>query len=328
MFAPSHAIRPSADPDIDDAASSALRAAQRRFDQSMSRVRQIERSFALENRQSDRNSRQALGRTADAIASLHREMLQLGHQRSVLQRKLGGVRQVMAEARDRGLSGTTAPLRRAFQSFQTELDRAIENIDIIFANFNSRVQDCLLMYTGVDRLSETVARLQSQMDDLQRRYMRTAAEMGNVRAEIHDQMVVSRENLILRFKSRIENVSMQLAAFEEKAARAVAQSDSAITEAQDCEVHFRQECTKALSDEMTVFTKRFQALRSSIMELRKTRMEQIEAIRARLTSWGDEKRKSQNQAVQKPRLSLQPEIRQLKRELHALKRRLRQTTQK
>jgi hypothetical protein len=243
----------------------------------------------------------------------------------IFHRKLASVRSSISDARTRGISALSAPLSTAFQSFQGEFDRALSNIDIIFERFNSRIQDCLLTYTEVNHLPDTVKSLEAQISELAEKQENAMRDAESTRTDIVGMMASSRDAIVLQFRRRLDSLTLRIEVLETNSSLALSQSESAITDAQAIQLEFRQQFARALDVSMTGFTRRVQAMKTSIMELRKARMSQIESARSRVIEWSDEARKTRNESIEtKGRVSLQPEIRALKQELRQLKRKLKQ----
>jgi hypothetical protein len=308
----------------DEEISAAQREAQRRFDQCMAQIRQLERTFVIRNRRSDLNGRRVISRSTENVASLYHELRQLSTQRALFERKMGSVKSSIADARNRGINALSAPLMTGFQSFQAEFDRALANIDSIFGGLNSRIQDCLLTWAEVDHLPETVARLEGEIGEMAQKEEEMMRDLEATKIEVGELMVSSRDAIVLQFRRRLDALSRKIEALEVESGQALAQSENAIADAQAAQIEFRGQFGKALEEGMSGFNRKVQAMKGRIVDLRRMRGEQIEMARARVIAWSDEARKAQNDSVENvPRVSLQPEIRALKKELRELKQQLR-----
>jgi hypothetical protein len=134
----------------------------------------------------------------------------------------------------------------------------------------------------------------------------------------------SREALLRGFGVRVDRLALKIEAIEENSARAVAQSEEAVTDAQAAQFELRKQFGRVFEGGMNGLNRKVQGLKARVLELRSGRARQIEAVRAQLIGWSEDARRVQTESIErKQRVSLQPEIRKLKRELHELKRQLR-----
>jgi hypothetical protein len=297
--------------------------AQRRFERCMSLIRQIERNAIVQTRKSEQAARRVLRRTTDSILSLHHELNQLQNQRSQFQRKVGDIRVSVEHARRRGIQTVTAPLTKAIESFETEFADASSNIGTIFGNLNGRIQAALLTRVDIDRLPEVVKALEAQLSDVDLQYQRANSRIESTKRDFADKAESNRHQIVTKFNDRLVLLSQRIDALESKSGQALQQSQGTITNAQNSQFELGSQLRTSLDAGMSGFKKRIQDMKSDIAKLRRKRQDEADGIRSRLIASTEDSRNMANQTIEaRPRLSLRPEIRALKKELRDLKMRL------
>ncbi|EAX92945.1 hypothetical protein TVAG_489840 [Trichomonas vaginalis G3] len=291
----------------------------RKYEQYVSQLRQLDRNFSLNMKKIEQANSRAITRVVDSVSSLASEIQQLKNQSTLLQRKLRNISKMQEQTQKDGITRAIKPLSDGFTAFETEFDKAQSNVDKLFFGLETRTGNLLDSYKAISPITKTVKDFQARLAELTQSHQNTVDTLNISKAEIRELLDQQRNHVLQTINDKTAALSGRIAILEQRAAKALDQSQGVISDSQTAQFEMRKVFDQSLDNSMKSYKQRLDEVRGLITDLAQTRFNQIDDLRNRLATASEElskaKHKNMKQMIETKtvaRTSLRPEIDRLK----------------
>ena len=301
----------------------------RKYESYVSQLRGLDRAFTLAMKRLDQNKTRNLARISDSVSSVVSEVQQLKNQSVILSRKLKNIAKLQEQVGTDGIANALKPLHEGFKGFTTEFEKAQGNVETLFSNLENKVGTCIQSYQNIFPITNNVTDMRSVLDDIIGDHNNTADLFNSAREEIYQLLEEQRIRINGGIRERLLNINSRIEILEQSSGKALEQSQKVISDSQTSQFEMRKVFDKEMETTLSSFKSNLEDIRSLISELAQSRFNQLDTIRQRLAASAEKvakiKHKNMKQmmsANEKPRISVQSEINELRERISKIEKQL------
>lgn len=301
----------------------------RKYESYVSQLRNLDRTFTLAMKKFDQNKTRGLARIGDNVSSIMSEVQQLKNQSLLLNRKLKNISKLQEQIGNDGVTNVLRPLQEGFKGFSDDFERVQRNVETLLSNMENRVGTCIQTYQSIFPITKDVVDVRSVLDDLVGDHNNTTDIFSATQEEIEQLLEEQRSRINSGIRERLLNITSRIQILEHSSGEALEQSQRVISDSQTSQFEMRKVFDKEMETSLTSFKSKIENIRNRINELAQSRFNQLDAIRQRLVASAGEvsklRHKNMKQMMstnEKPRISIQPEINELKERISKIEKQI------
>jgi hypothetical protein len=302
----------------------------RKYEDYLSRIRELERSLLIDGRRADNEARRFVSQTLGDVSSLHSEIIRLKDQVLYFGRKITTAKRLLCQFRDTGMKPIIDPLQDGFTAFSEDFEKAINTIAGVFSSLNEKVQEILHVWEALRVLPMSVGTYGNSVDLLWSTHQECSRQLQELRTDLTELIEQGSSSITADLKKGTDLLKSRINVLEEQSRRVWSGSQEAISDVHSSEFELRGLFEKSIEVSSMKFRERLNQIRGEIHALRDERFAQMDSIRSQLASGSEsimkQRRRKTERAIERDvpaRISRQGEITALGEKLKELEERAR-----